>query len=441
MSRYLPTELIQKKKRGQAHSRDELAFLIQGFLDGAIPDYQMPAWLMAVFFRGLSQTELLELTILMRDSGRRFDFKSRGLFTVDKHSTGGVGDKTSLLVAPLVAACGGFVPMMAGRGLGHTGGTVDKLESLIGFNSAPAPEEFARQVQDIGLAIIGQTADICPADKRLYALRDVTATIDCIELISASIMSKKLAAGVQGLCMDVKYGSGAFMRSLTDATALAEQLVAVGDRSGVRVHAVISSMNQPLGRYAGNSLEVGECLDILAGRRCIENGHDFYQDTRDLSVFLAAQMLVIAGLVESASQGLERVRSALESGAALKKFQAMCGRQGVRDWEMPKPQAHLVVTSQRRGFVQGLDTEAIGFCLVRLGAGREKQGVELDLSAGIENHFRIGDAIQEGQTLWTLHGRDRPRLESVADRLRETIAWSESPVARDALIVKVIEGH
>ena len=436
----LAAEFIQNKKRGETHKANEIRWFVDEFLKGKIPDYQMSAWLMAVCFQGLSNEELLELTYYMRDSGKKFDFKSKGLFTVDKHSTGGVGDKTSLIIGPLVAAAGVHVPMMAGRGLGHTGGTIDKLESYNGFDISLTPERFMEQVKNLGVAIIGQTDEICPADKRLYALRDVTSTVDSVELISASIMSKKLAEGLDGLAMDVKFGTGAFMKTEKEAEMLAQQIVAIGEASGVRVHAVISSMNQPLGRYSGNSLEVQECVDIMQNKKCVENGHDFYSDTRDLSVFLAAHMLVIGRKANTLEEARKMASKLLESGAAYEKYQAMCGAQGVKDFILPQPAHSLEIRSNRRGVRGGFDTESIGFALVQIGAGRLRRQDELDHTAGLEMHCRIGDVIQDGQLLYTLHGSDPGKLQSIHSKMMDTIHWSDRASGRDQLVFKVLEG-
>lgn len=439
MSGHLAVEIIQSKKRGEEHSPSELRDFMQGFLAGRVPDYQLSAWLMAVVFQGLTSTELHTLTTLMRDSGSQFQFPKEDFFAVDKHSTGGVGDKTSLIIAPLVAAAGAHVPMMAGRSLGHTGGTVDKLESYRGFRVDLSPEAFFAQVKKLGVAMIGQTDAICPLDKKLYALRDVTATVDSIDLISASIMSKKLAAGVHGLVMDVKYGTGAFMKTAADAKKLALQIMRIGKAADVRVHAILSSMNQTLGRYAGNSLEVLECVEILQNKNCLEKGRDFYQPTRELSLELAAQMLWISGQSPSAVEGRKLAEETLRSGAAYEKYLAMCKAQGVGSFDLIKAPHESPVLAPRSGYIESMDLESIGFALVGLGAGRAKHDDRIDHAAGMSVHFRIGDRLEKNQLLFTLFASESKLFKETSEKLTAAIKWSDQPVKSDALIWEVLD--
>lgn len=433
----LAVEFIQDKKRRREHTPGEIAEFIHGFLSGQIPDYQVAAWLMAVYFNGLSKQEMFSLTTLMRDSGRQIDF-SAPMVAVDKHSTGGIGDKTSLIVGPVVAAAGGFVPMMAGRGLGHSGGTIDKLESYKEFNIRLSPEAFVQQVREIGIAIIGQTDEICPADKRLYALRDVTATVDCLELIAASIMSKKLAEGIGGLCMDVKFGRGAFMKSRDQAEALAHALIEIGRHHGLKISAVLSSMNQPLGRSAGNAIEVQECIDILKNEKCLENGHDFYASTRELSLVLASHMLKMCGVARSLEEGHLKAQQVLSDGSAYEKFLALCRAQGVNNFSLPKAPHEVPVLCNEEGYVEAIDTEKIGYLLVKMGAGRTQQTDTIDPAVGLSVHFRIGDLVKKGQILYRLFGSTL--INNFVADFQETVVWSTIKTEKDPLVTKIIEG-
>lgn len=397
----LPSELIKKKRSGQGHTADEIRFLVDGYTSGQIPDYQISAWLMAVFFKGMSTQETSTLTQSMLDSGKRLNFSKLGRIAVDKHSTGGVGDKTSLILAPIVAAAGVPVPMISGRGLGHTGGTLDKLEAIPGFNTSLSLDVFSQQVETMGLALAGQTAEICPADKKFYALRDVTGTVESLPLICASIMSKKLAEGIGGLVLDVKFGSGAFMKTFTQAEALADGLMAIGSAHGVKITALLTSMEQPLGRFIGNGLEIGECIAILKGESFL--GRSDFNDCRELSLELAAEMIWLGERASSPAQGKLLAREILESGSAWEVFSKVCRAQGGDLNAIPLAPHSQDVLAPASGYVTAYNSEQIGIAAISLGAGRAKASDKVDAVAGIEVHCKIGDSIQAGQRLFTLY--------------------------------------
>jgi len=433
---YLPAELIKNKKQGGAHSREELAALVSGYTGGHIPDYQMSAWLMAVCFQGLTHQETAWLTEEMVYSGRRLNFSGLQKIAVDKHSTGGVGDKVSLILAPLVAAAGVAVPMMAGRGLGHTGGTLDKLESIPGFNVRLTLGEFQRQVERLGVAIMGQTEEICPADLKLYALRDVTATVDSIPLICASIMSKKIAEGIGGLVLDVKFGSGAFMKTLADAESLAVELQRIGELNGLKVSYLLTNMDQPLGAYIGNAVEVIESVGILRGASHIVNGVDLWTDVRELTLELAAQMIHLASPSETVDKSKDRAKNLLECGAAYEMFQRLCAAQGAQSgWEltMPKSQGHVLSPSQ--GFVESFNTERIGLAAVAMGAGRARSEDQIDPLAGIELLCKVGDKVERGQPLFRLLGRKAYDRE-ISEALIASVKIGPQPGPHPQLIAK-----
>ena len=361
---FIPSELIRKKRAGAQHTQPELHFLIQEYARDKLPDYQMAAWLMAVCFQGMTDQETAWLTMEMRDSGEVVDLSPLGL-TVDKHSTGGLGDKTSLILAPLVAAAGVPVPMMAGRGLAHTGGTLDKLESIRGFNVKLNLQQFKKQIETIGTAIIGQTTEICPADRKLYALRDVTGTVDSLPLICGSIMSKKLAEGSSALVLDIKFGSGAFMKTIVEAEKLAMALRSIGIKAGKKVVALITRMDEPLGRFVGNALEVQECVDIMDGKTRVGMGKD-YQDTIDLTLELAGHMIFLGGKAKSAADGKKLAQQLLSDGSAKKKFLEMCQHQGgALTRGLPKAAHFKEVAAERDGYIQFSDIEKITLSAVR----------------------------------------------------------------------------
>lgn len=423
-NRFNPVELILKKKRNQHHNSEEIHFLVEEFTAGRLPEYQMSAWLMAVCFNGMSSEEVATFTRSMKDSGVSLDFSSLP-YTVDKHSTGGIGDKTSLILGPIVAAAGAYVPMIAGRGLGHTGGTLDKLESLPGFNIQLTESEFVSQVKDIGIAIMGQTQDLCPADRKLYALRDVTGTVDSLELICGSIMSKKLAEGIRGLVLDVKFGSGAFMKSLEKAEQLANLLKLTGEKNNLDVRVVFSNMDQPLGRFVGNGLEVRECLDIMSNKTFLEDGHDFYANTRDLSLILAGYMIHLANLSETPEKGLDIANEMLQSGKALKKFEELAHRQCCTNINPNTEAKHkFAVVSPSGGYISTMDCEQIGFSSILLGAGRFKTTDVIDHSSGIEINCYLGQKINKGHVLAYLYTNKPDVLEAVSENILKAVKIS-----------------
>lgn len=436
---FLPAEIIQKKKRGELLSADEISWLVGAYTRGDLPDYQMAAWAMAVYFQGLAEIELAHLTLAMRDSGRKFNFQALHAPRVDKHSTGGVGDKTSLIIGPIWAAAGIYNPMIAGRGLGHTGGTLDKLESIPGFRVHLSPEEFETNVAQHFFSIMGQTADICPADRKLYALRDVTATVDSIPLICASIMSKKLAEDLTGLVLDVKFGNGAFMKTLDEAEKLARTLVSTGVHNGVQVHAVLTDMNQPLGRYAGNSLEVFECLEILQGRKSLQGQYDFYESTRELSLQLAAHGFVFAKQTATLEAGYAKAKEILESGAAFSAFKKLCEYQGPARFDLlPMAKNQASINSVASGYVSKINTEKLGLALIEIGAGRRKSDDKIDHSAGFEFMCRIGDFVEKNQPLVRVHCASPDLVEKIKNSVLDAFEFSNAAPRSLPLIARVI---
>lgn len=436
---FLPAEIIKKKRNGEALNDQEIRGFIERYTAEQIPDYQMSALLMAIFFKGMNEAETLALTKAMLHSGVVVDLKNIAGFKVDKHSTGGVGDKTSLILGPIVAAAGVPVPMISGRGLGHTGGTLDKLEAIPGFSTQKSLEEFKKLVQENLICFIGQTKEICPADKRIYALRDVTATVESLPLICASIMSKKLAEGIDGLVLDVKYGSGAFMKTAENAEELARALMGIAKGYDKKVTALITSMNQPLGRYAGNSLEVQECVDIMSGKKYLSHsGEDLYADTRELSLRLSAEMLLLANKASSYEACYEIAKNILVSGQALEKFKELCLIHGGELEKLPAPKFSVPVTSDKSGFVESFKTEAIGISGILIRAGRGKVTDAIEPTAGIEFHVKIGDPVKAGETVFTLFGADKDLLLSASSMLKSAISVSEQASQRDQLVLKTL---
>jgi pyrimidine-nucleoside phosphorylase/thymidine phosphorylase len=425
----LVTDLIRKKRDGAELQRSEIDFLVNGYTRDEIPDYQMSAWLMAVLLRGMSRAELAALTESMLNSGQVLDFSELPGAKVDKHSTGGVGDKTSLIIAPIVAAAGVYVPMISGRGLGHTGGTLDKLESIPGFNVNLSVTGFRRVLAQCGAGLIGQTKEIAPADKKLYALRDVTGTVESPYLICASIMSKKLAEGIDALVLDVKTGSGAFMKSEKDSVFLAELMVETGQRLGKRISALITDMNQPLGRAVGNALEVAECIEILNNQR--PAGSD---DLRELSLVLAAWMFFLAKRVRTVDEGRELAEQMISSGKAREKFREMIRLQGgnadVMDNPalLPQAQQKADVKSPASGFVTAIMSEQIGIAGVLLGGGRVKKEDSVDPAVGIMVHKKVGDRVSTGDPLCTVYYNSAERFANAAPLIEQsyTIAAAAS---------------
>lgn len=429
-------DIIRKKRDRIALDASEIDFFVEGVTAGAIPDYQASAFLMATRLNGMTPDETVRLTDAMVRSGIRVDLSAIPGVKVDKHSTGGVGDKTSLVLAPLAAACGVVVPMMSGRALGHTGGTVDKLESIPGFRTSLSLDELREALSAIGCALISQTAEIAPADKKLYALRDVTATIDSIPLICGSIMSKKIAEGIDALVLDVKVGRGAFMKTEAQARELAKALVAIGNRSGVRTEALITDMDTPLGRAVGNAIEVKEAIATLKGQGP--------PDLELLSVLLAARMLVLAGVARSLEEAERRVRGALTSGAAIDKLRQILARQGGNprivddDAELPAAPGRHVVTAPRVGHVRAVDAERIGRASMALGAGRDRAEDAIDPGAGLVLLVKPGDEVRPGDPLVELHHRQTHGLQEAEALAGEAIQIADEPPAARPLVIEVI---
>jgi len=429
-------DLIRRKRDGGEHTPEELHFLVEGYTHGEIPDYQMSAWLMAVFLRGMTPAEIAALTDSMLHSGSVLDLSDMPGKMVDKHSTGGVGDKTSLIVAPIVAAGGLFVPMISGRGLGHTGGTLDKLESIPGFKVNLSLEEFRGIVAACGCALAGQTPEIAPADRMIYALRDVTGTVESQGLICASIMSKKLAEGIDALILDVKMGSGAFMKTEQDAVKLAELMVDIGSRMGKRVVALITDMDQPLGNAAGNALEVIESIEVLAGRGP--------QDLRELCIELAAWMFYLGERVDSLMEGKRLAAEQIHSGRAKEKFREIIRLQGgdtaVLDdpKRLPRARQTLDVVSPVSGYLYSTDTQELGLACVALGGGRKEKDDVIDPAVGLIFHKKKGDAVQKGEPLCTIHHNSEARVADVQRAIgRSFHIGAESP-ERQPLVRRVI---
>lgn len=429
----LAPEIIKKKRNGFELTEKEIDFFINDYTRGTLPDYQMSALLMAIFFKGMTTSETLSLTKSMLHSGITVDTSPLKGFKVDKHSTGGVGDKTSLILGPVVAGCGLYVPMISGRGLGHTGGTLDKLESIPGFNTQQSLEKFIEITEKVGTCFIGQTKDICPADKKIYALRDVTATVESLPLICASIMSKKIAEGIDGLVLDVKYGTGAFMKTPALAEELATNLMAIGKGYGKKVVAVLSSMNQPLGKYSGNAWEVFECLEIMRNVR-----NPMYDETRELSLQLSAQMIHLSGKTSSVEEAYAMAESCLTSGKALKIFTEMSSLQGGSVDKLPLSKAKHDVRVSTSGFLTSFNVEKIGVAGIVLKAGREQAAQAINPTSGVEFHKKINDPISAGDIVYTIHG-DEPELFTQAENLlNESFVITSNKSAPHELIKKVL---
>jgi len=429
-------DLIRKKRDSGEHSREEIDFLISGYTRGDIPDYQMAAWLMAVWIRGLNLAESAALTECMLYSGEIVKHSDLPMKKVDKHSTGGVGDKTSLILAPIVAAGGLAVPMISGRGLGHTGGTLDKLEAIPGFNTALTLAEFGRVLRECGMSLIGQTAEIAPADKKIYALRDATSTVENIGLICASIMSKKLAEGIDALVLDVKAGSGAFMEREEDAVRLAEVMVDTARRTGKKAVALVTDMSQPLGRMAGHSNEVIESIDVLRGRGPA--------DLRDLSIELSAWMFHLGERTKSVEEGRRLATQMLASGKALEKFRDCIRLQGgdarVLDDAslLPMAKKQVDVVSAKAGFITATHCREFGVALATLEGGRGKKEDRIDLGVGLEFHKRIGDRVHSGEKLVTIQYNSDTRLAEAKDLIASSFIILDNAPPVPPLIRRVI---
>lgn len=408
-------DLIMKKRNGGKLTKEEIDFMIKGYTEGTIPDYQMSAMMMAVYFVGMNEEETLYLTMAMAHSGEILDLSEIEGVKVDKHSTGGVGDKTSLALTPMVAACGVKIAKMSGRGLGHTGGTIDKLESFEGFSTEISTEQFIENVNKIGVAIMGQTAELAPADKLLYALRDVTATVDNMSLIASSIMSKKLAAGADAIVLDVKTGSGAFMKAEEDAFALAKEMLAIGKNAGKRMMAVISDMDQPLGNAVGNALEVKEAIATLKGQGP--------EDFTELCMTLGSCMLMAGGVAENETEAREKLREVIENGKALQKLAEFVRAQGgnekmVYDTDLlPKAAIIYPVKAPAEGYIRRIRCDEVGICSMILGGGRETKESSIDLSVGVLLQKKVGDYVKEGEVLALIHANDEEKRKACEERL------------------------
>ena len=418
-------EVLAHKRDGLEHSPEEIRFLLDGYLGGSIPDYQVSAWLMAVVTRGMTRAETLSLTNAMVASGEVLDLSAIPGFKVDKHSTGGVGDKVTLIAGPLAAACGVPVPKLSGRGLAHTGGTLDKLESVPGFRVELTPDEFIAQVREVGLAVAAQSPRMVPADKVLYALRDVTATVPSVPLIASSVMSKKLAAGADGIVLDVKSGRGAFMPDVASAVELARVMVEIGESAGRRTVALITAMDNPLGRSVGNALEVREALDVLGGSGDAE--------LREVSVRVAAEMCRLAGVNRDPAE-------AIADGSGLARFERMLAAQGGRLAEgLPEAPVQVALPAPATGWVGSIDALEVGYASVELGAGRLRKGEPIDHAAGIVIELQVGDRVEAGRPLAVLHAASRELTDRAAERLLG--AWRIAPheVARPPHILERVD--
>ena len=431
-------DLIRKKRDSGEHSREEIDFLVSGYTRGEIPDYQMAAWLMAVWLRGMSGSETAALTESMLYSGEVLDLSDLPGKKVDKHSTGGIGDKTSLVLAPIVAAGGLTVPMISGRGLGHTGGTLDKLESIPGFNVNLSLAQFRQVLKECGMGLIGQTKEIAPADKKIYALRDATSTVENIGLICGSIMSKKLAEGIDALVLDVKTGSGAFMKREEQAVQLAEVMIETGKRMGKKVVALISNMDQPLGRTAGHANEVAECIDVLNGKGPA--------DLRELSLELSAWMFYLGERTKSVEDGRRLAENMIASGQAKEKF-----KQGIRlqsgdarvvdePDRLPKPRSHVHVLSPAAGYVRSTKCQQFGIALAMLGGGREKKEDAIDHGVGLQFHKRIGDRIEQGEPLATIGYNADARLAEAKTMIVGSYVIGQEAPKKPLLIRRILRG-
>ncbi|MFW5782017.1 MAG: pyrimidine-nucleoside phosphorylase [Candidatus Muiribacteriaceae bacterium] len=429
-------DLIMKKRDGGRHTKEEINYIVSGYAAGDIPDYQMSAWLMSIFFSGMDDEESAELTLAMAESGDMMDLSPIRGAKVDKHSSGGVGDKTTLALGPMVASCGLKVGKMSGRGLGHTGGTLDKLEAIPGFEINISPEEFFDIVNSTGLAVVGQTGNLAPADKKLYALRDVTATVDSIPLIAASIMSKKLAAGNDGIVLDVKCGKGAFMHDLKSAQKLASLMVNIGKIRGRKMAAVISAMDQPLGLKVGNALEVEEAIDTLKG-----NGPE---DFETLCIRLGREMLRLGGIGENDSDREEMLRTNLHNGEALKRFRDMIEAQHgdpgvIEDYNiMGQASEKIPLKADRSGYITGIDALMTGNAAMLLGAGREKKEDDIDMNVGIEFIVKSGERVNEGDDILMLHVNSRERLAEAENIMRKAVVIDNVRPESSDLIYEVI---
>lgn len=430
-------DLIMKKRNGGTLSRDEIFFMIEGYTKGNIPDYQMSAMMMAIYFNGMNEKETAALTMAMAESGDQLDLSGIQGIKVDKHSTGGVGDKTSLALTPMVSACGVKIAKMSGRGLGHTGGTIDKLESFQGFSTSLSEEAFIGQVNRIGISIIGQTKNLAPADKKLYALRDVTATVDNMSLIASSIMSKKLAAGADAIVLDVKTGSGAFMKEEADAMLLAGEMMTIGKNAGRKMMAVISDMDQPLGNAVGNALEVKEAIETLKGHGPA--------DFTELCMTLGSCMLMVAEIAENEQQAREMLKEAVDSGKALDKLAGLVEAQGgdkrmVYETDLlPKASSITPLLSEKDGYVEKIQCDEVGICSLILGGGRETKESAIDLSVGIVLTKKVGSHVKAGEPLAYIHSNEEAKRLACEERLRKAFHIGDKVKKEGAIIHQILK--
>lgn len=430
-------DLIMKKRNGGTLSRDEIFFMIEGYTKGNIPDYQMSAMMMAIYFNGMDEKETAALTMAMAESGDQLDLSGIQGIKVDKHSTGGVGDKTSLALTPMVSACGVKIAKMSGRGLGHTGGTIDKLESFQGFSTSLSEEAFIDQVNRIGISIIGQTKNLAPADKKLYALRDVTATVDNMSLIASSIMSKKLAAGADAIVLDVKTGRGAFMKEEADAMLLAGEMMTIGKNAGRKMMAVISDMDQPLGNAVGNALEVKEAIETLKGHGPA--------DFTELCMTLGSCMLMVAEIAENEQQAREMLKEAVDSGKALDKLAELVEAQGgdkrmVYETDLlPKASSITPLLSEKDGYVEKIQCDEVGICSLILGGGRETKESAIDLSVGIVLTKKVGSHVKAGEPLAYIHSNEEAKRLACEERLRKAFHIGDKVKKEGAIIHQILK--
>ncbi len=432
-------QIIAKKRDGFSLTESEISFMVKKFVDGDIPDYQMAAFLMAAYLRGLDREETFFLTKCMVSSGKVIDFSPWGINPVDKHSTGGVGDKTTMILLPLVGACGVEVCKMSGRALGHTGGTVDKLESIPGFRTDLSLEEMISQVKRVGIALSAASKEIAPADKKIYALRDATATVDNLSFIASSVMSKKIAGGAKRIVLDVKVGKGAFMKEIDSATSLAQTMIHIGERFGLEVSAFLTSMEEPLGFAVGNSLEVKEAIEFLKG--------DAPLDLMEVCFALASEMLILAGICERLEEAQSRLQKAIDSGEALNLMRKWIEAQGgrgevVEDYSLlPRAKKILLLRADREGYIQAIDALKVGQAAHSLGAGRLKKEESIDHGVGIVCLKKVGDRVRENEPIMEVHFSDERKLEVAIDLLREAVFIEEDEVRKRPLVLKVLRSE
>ncbi len=437
---FLPQEVIRRKRDRKELTGEELRTFVDGLTNGAVSEGQAAAFAMAVFFNGMSPKECTALTLAMRDSGEvlRWDRSRLQGPVVDKHSTGGVGDVVSLMLAPMLAACGAHVPMISGRGLGHTGGTLDKLTSILGYDLRPSSGKFQTVVEEVGCAIIGQTSALTPADSRLYAVRDVTATVESVALITASILSKKLASGLDALAMDIKVGNGAFMSSMDEARDLATSINRVADEAGLKTSVLVTDMNQPLASVAGNALEISECVDYLQGRRRDARLHE-------VVIGLGSALLMTSGLAQDQDQAKVFLEASLASGEAISRFDQMVAALGgptdfSQNTNNHLPAASIVrdVCSLQAGFVSAIDTRAIGLAVVQLGGGRTHPDDEIDLSVGLDRIVRLDDSLEVGEPICRVHAANEAAAENVKDIITQAVVIDEEPAGISPVVIERI---